>query len=173
MSMSSAGRAVSSSGCVTKPKARATVWRDLFRPIRRSSPIGTYVMATAAEHREPYESRGSRTVVGARGGEIVVACETNAAKHHASMLARRIAHAPCDFVGPRTRPDMNGNESETARADYSLPRVRKQLLFIIPRLHTGGSVTEPSALVRLFIACPCCLACRTTLFISKQVSHSI
>ena len=31
--------------------------------------VGSYVMATA-EHREPYESRGSRTVLGARGGAI-------------------------------------------------------------------------------------------------------
>ena len=37
--------------------------------VQRSSPIGSYVMATA-EHREPCESRGSRTVLGARGGEI-------------------------------------------------------------------------------------------------------
>ena len=37
--------------------------------IQRSSLIGSYVMATA-EHREPCESRGSRTVLGARGGEI-------------------------------------------------------------------------------------------------------
>ena len=35
---------------------------------RRSSPIGHYAMATA-EHREPCESRGSRTVLGAPGGE--------------------------------------------------------------------------------------------------------
>ena len=37
--------------------------------IRLYSLTGSYVMATA-EHREPYESRGSRTVMGARGGEI-------------------------------------------------------------------------------------------------------
>jgi Group II intron, maturase-specific domain len=34
-----------------------------------SSPIGAFSMSTA-EHQEPYESRGSRTVLGARGGEI-------------------------------------------------------------------------------------------------------
>jgi methylmalonyl-CoA mutase cobalamin-binding subunit len=37
--------------------------------IQRSSLTGSYVMETA-EHREPCESRGSRTVLGARGGEI-------------------------------------------------------------------------------------------------------
>ena len=38
-------------------------------PIQVYSLIGSYVMAPA-EHREPYESRGSRTCLGARGGEI-------------------------------------------------------------------------------------------------------
>ena len=38
-------------------------------PLQPSSPIGSYVMATV-EHREPCELRGSRTVLGARGGEI-------------------------------------------------------------------------------------------------------
>jgi hypothetical protein len=39
------------------------------RQIQHSSLIGSYAMATA-EHREPCESRGSCTVLGARGGEI-------------------------------------------------------------------------------------------------------
>jgi methylmalonyl-CoA mutase cobalamin-binding subunit len=37
--------------------------------IQLCSLTGSYVMATA-EHREPYESRGSRTVLGAPGGGI-------------------------------------------------------------------------------------------------------
>jgi hypothetical protein len=69
MSMSSAGRAGSSSGCVTKPKERETGLSGFAVSIQVYSPIGSYVMATA-EHREPYESRGSRTCLGARGGEI-------------------------------------------------------------------------------------------------------
>src|SRR5262249_34337433 len=67
--MSSAGRAVSSSGCVTKPKERAIGLTGRAVSIRSSSLTGSYVMETA-EHREPYESRGSRTVLGAPGGEI-------------------------------------------------------------------------------------------------------
>src|SRR5262245_45548262 len=67
--MSSAGRAVSSSGCVTKPKERAIGLTGCAVSIRSSSLTGSYVMETA-EHREPYESRGSRTVLGAPGGEI-------------------------------------------------------------------------------------------------------
>jgi len=42
-------------------------WFDrLRRAIRRSLLTGSYVMETA-EHREPCESRGSRTVLGRRG----------------------------------------------------------------------------------------------------------
>src|SRR5215470_674253 len=66
--MSSAGRAVSSNGCVTKPKEREIGLTGFAVSIRSSSLTGSYVMETA-EHREPYESRGSRTVLGAPGGE--------------------------------------------------------------------------------------------------------
>ena len=67
--MSSAGRAESSSGCATKPKGREIGLTGFAVQIRFSSLTGSYVMATA-EHREPYESRGSRTVLGAPAGEI-------------------------------------------------------------------------------------------------------
>src|SRR5262249_60004996 len=60
--MSFAGRVVSSNGCVTKPKARETGLHGWFVQIRSSSLTGSYVMEMA-EQREPYESRGSRTVV--------------------------------------------------------------------------------------------------------------
>src|SRR5450631_3088539 len=66
--MSSAGRAVSSNGCVTKPKGRETGLRSCVRQIQSPSLTGSYVMATA-EQREPYESGGSRTVLGEPGGE--------------------------------------------------------------------------------------------------------
>src|ERR1700736_3524103 len=65
--MSSAGRAASSNGCVTKPKGRETGLRGCFVQIRSSLLTGSYVMETA-EQREPYESRGSRTVLGEPGG---------------------------------------------------------------------------------------------------------
>jgi hypothetical protein len=67
--MSSAGRAASSSGYVTKPRGHEIGLTGFAVPIRHSSLTGSYVMATA-EQREPYESRGSRTVLGAPGGEI-------------------------------------------------------------------------------------------------------
>jgi hypothetical protein len=44
---------------------------------------------------------------------------------------------------------------------------------LICRLHTDGMVVVPSGLVMVCIDRPCCWrASRTTLFISKQVSHS-
>src|SRR5262252_831779 len=69
MSMSSAGRAENSNGCVTRPKGREIGLSGFAAQIQLYSLTGSYVMATA-EHREPYEPRGSRTVLGARGGEI-------------------------------------------------------------------------------------------------------
>src|SRR5271154_39753 len=68
MPMSSAGRAVNSDGCVTKPKECGIGLRNCFVQIQSSSLTGSYVMATA-EQREPYESRGSCTVLGEPGGE--------------------------------------------------------------------------------------------------------
>src|ERR1700691_1463284 len=67
--MSFAGHAANSSGCVVKPKARATGLIGFVEKIRRYSLIGSSAME-AAEHREPCESRGSCTDLGAPGGEI-------------------------------------------------------------------------------------------------------
>src|ERR1700688_4205537 len=67
--MSSAGRAANSNGCVARPKEHATGLIGYAAQIRRSSLIGSCAMETA-EHREPCESRGSRTDLGAPGGEI-------------------------------------------------------------------------------------------------------
>src|SRR5947199_10182721 len=69
MPMSSGGYAASSSGRATRPKVREIGSTGYAGPTQHSSPIGRYVMATA-EHREPCDSRGSCTVLGAPGGEI-------------------------------------------------------------------------------------------------------
>src|ERR1700757_608131 len=66
--MSSAGRVASSSGCVARPRGRETGLTGYAEQIQRSLPTGSSVMETA-EHREPYEPRGSRTDLGAPGGE--------------------------------------------------------------------------------------------------------
>src|SRR5262244_12153 len=65
--MSSAGRAASSSGCVGKPREQETGLTGYAAAIQHSSLTGSSVMEPA-EHREPYESRGSRTDLGAPGG---------------------------------------------------------------------------------------------------------
>ena len=75
--MSSAGRAANSSGFDTTPKEQEIGWSGFAAPIRLSSLTGSYGMATA-EHREPCESRGSRTVLGAPGGEIPPGDSTHA-----------------------------------------------------------------------------------------------
>src|SRR6266404_1989190 len=86
MPMSSAGRAASSSGCVTRPRARETGSTGYAGPTQPSLLIGRYVMATA-EHREPCDSRGSCTVLGAPGGEIPSGDSTSAAvRHNTRML---------------------------------------------------------------------------------------
>src|SRR5215472_7429532 len=67
--MSSGGHVASSSGCATRPKAEEIGLTGYAEPTRHFLPIGRYVMATA-EHREPCDSRGSCTVLGAPGGGI-------------------------------------------------------------------------------------------------------
>src|SRR6266545_6587222 len=76
MSMSSAGRAASTSDCVGRPRAHEIGLSGSAAQIQPSSLTGSYAMATA-EHREPYESRGSRTVLGAPGGESPPGDSTN------------------------------------------------------------------------------------------------
>src|SRR3954453_16965848 len=69
MPMSSGGHVESSNDCATRPKAREIGLTGYAVLIQPSLHIGRYVMATA-EHREPCDSRGSCTVLGAPGGEI-------------------------------------------------------------------------------------------------------
>src|SRR6202035_4916321 len=66
--MSSAGRAASSSGCVARPRGRETGLTGCAEQIQCSLPTGGCAMETH-EHWEAYESRGSRTDLGAPGGE--------------------------------------------------------------------------------------------------------
>src|SRR5712671_6376899 len=87
MPMSSGGHVASSSDCATKPKAREIGLTGYAVPTRRSLLIGHYVMATA-EHREPCDSRGSCTVLGAPSGETPPGD---------SSIATRAAKAICPF----------------------------------------------------------------------------
>src|ERR1700751_4992245 len=87
MLMSSGGCAASSSGCVTRPRAREIGATGYAGPTQHSLLIGRYVMATA-EHREPCDLRGSCTVLGAPGGEIPSGDSTRAAVRHRVRILR-------------------------------------------------------------------------------------
>src|SRR6516164_779203 len=114
--MSSAGRAVSTNGCVTKPRARAIGLRSCFVQIQSSSLTGSYVMATA-EQREPYESRGSRTVLGEPGGESPPGHSTHD-QGHARLCWWCCRGAP--EVGGRSPPNIFCvNERKMARMKIS------------------------------------------------------
>ena len=83
--MSSAGRAANSNGCVSKPKEHATGLIGFAAQIRRSSLIGSCAVETA-EHREPCELRGSRTDLGAPGGEIPPGNSTKASVRRVATI---------------------------------------------------------------------------------------
>src|ERR1039458_9462486 len=68
MPMSFDGLAANTSGWSIGPRARGTGSIGCAARTQYSLPTGHYATATA-EHREPYESRGSRTVLGAPEGE--------------------------------------------------------------------------------------------------------
>src|SRR6185312_4864642 len=93
MPMSSGGHVASSSDYATRPKAQEIGLTGYAVPTPRSSHIGHYVMATA-EHREPCDSRGSCTVLGAPGGEIPPGDSTNPSSGAARPLP------PSADIGP-------------------------------------------------------------------------
>src|ERR1700730_609791 len=103
--MSSAGRAVNSNGCAIKPKGREIGLLSCVVQIRGSSLTGSCVMETA-EQREPYESRGSRTVLGEPGGESLPGHSTmarNSVDLSELALKSQQAQAPSKLM-TRTRP---------------------------------------------------------------------
>jgi hypothetical protein len=77
--------------------------------IQHSWHTGSYVMETA-EHREPCESRGSRTVLGARGGEIPPRDSSSASFQTNAKDVRSSSH--CDQIaalGQSTRRARTGS----------------------------------------------------------------
>src|ERR1700750_1344045 len=99
MPMSSGGPVASSSDYATKPKAQEIGLTGYPVPTPRSSHIGHYVMATA-EHREPCDSRGSCTVLGAPGGEIPPGDSTMLSKNACrKSLAAGETLSACSWVG--------------------------------------------------------------------------
>src|ERR1700757_4222828 len=107
MPMSSGGHVASSSGCATRPKAEEIGLTGYAEPTQHSSPIGRYVMATV-EHREPCDSRGSCTVLGAPGGEIPPGDSTF------TSIATKAGRAPRpqylqDRIVPKRRDKLEGH----------------------------------------------------------------
>src|SRR5215471_12464194 len=129
--MSSAGRAVSSSGCVGRPRGHETGLTGYAESIQYSSPTGSSAMETA-EHREPYESRGSRTDLGAPGGENPPGDSTTVRAQRCH--ARWLNSADSGHRLPTTQPDITGSA-------YSITSSA--------RARINGGIVRPSALAVL------------------------
>src|SRR5260370_1238015 len=91
--MSSGGHAASSSGCAIRPRVQEIGSTGSAERIPSSSPTGRYAMETA-EQWEPYESRGSRTVLGEPGGESPPGHSTDSAAPTTSLAPVCAAGAP-------------------------------------------------------------------------------
>src|SRR5437764_7187602 len=116
MPMSSGGHVESSSDCATRPKAREIGLTGFAVPTQHSLLIGRYVMATA-EHREPCDSRGSCTVLGAPGGEIPPGDSTPRANpRHPSVRQQYPSNRK--FL---TRPEASESGQERPQAGAAKP----------------------------------------------------
>src|SRR6266481_5791409 len=127
MLMSSGGYAASSSGCVTRPRAREIGSTVYAGPTQHSLLIGRYVMATA-EHREPCDSRGSCTVLGAPRGEIPPGDSTFAAESNQPQVQPCLL---CLRSLPRwqaAEPDEKGPLATESASLIRLPRRRRHRL---------------------------------------------
>src|SRR6202140_2402016 len=112
--MSSAGRAANSNGCVSKPKEPATGLIGYAAQIRRSSLIGSCATETA-EHREPCESRGSRTVLGAPGGEIPPGDSTAAKAEQVQLQANEVGGGERQRIAPL----LAGDDDRAAKPHHA------------------------------------------------------
>src|ERR1017187_1423226 len=124
--MSSAGRAASSSGCVARPKEHATGLIGFAVQIRRSSLIGSCVME-AAEHREPCESRGSRTDLGAPGGVIPPGDSTLADKLSRAkiqlcpLLSAESGHSVDELAGLNLNSELGTQRYQGGKIQFTPP----------------------------------------------------
>ena len=116
--MSFGGRAANSSGCAIRPGERETGSSGYVGRTRNSLLTGLYVMATA-EHREPCESRGSCTVLGAPGGEITPGDSPNRAVR-------------ASFKGVGSSPPPRPTHSRPAVTRHVRPRTNIQPGPILP-----------------------------------------
>ena len=135
MPLSSAGRVANSSGSAIGPEAPEIGLSGYAAPLQRSSPIGSYVMATA-EHREPCESRGSRTVLGARGGEIPPR-DSTIAPNAARVLQQRMSVAPRKRqLATKVRRVVKGQLRRFAPQKSSEPFRRLAVVKLVTELHS-------------------------------------
>src|SRR5271165_6279354 len=123
--MSSAGRAASSSGCVARPRGRETGLTGYAAQIQRSLPTGSSAMETA-EHREPYESRGSRTDLGAPGGESPPGDSTRADEEPDRLPCIRYLTLGFQHLREIRSPLANQGVASAVRYDRNSPE--KQLI---------------------------------------------
>ena len=133
--MSFDGHAASSSGCAIKPKAHVIGSAAFVGRTGISLRTGSYAMATA-EHREPCDSRGSCTVLGAPGGEsppgdstitdqgrptikhrFLVCCTLN---NRRNLLHRR-GCPPCARSGPEHTQQSTGQDARKRRSLCEVP----------------------------------------------------
>src|SRR5262250_3152765 len=132
--MSSAGRVGSSNGCATKPKGRGIGLRSCVVQIRSSSLTASCVMETA-EQQEPYESRGSRTVLGEPGGESPPGHSTIASDGLTDASRRPYRHAnqlpvQIEMLIVRCKED---------KPHWGAPKIRERLARLYPDVHTPAT----------------------------------
>ena len=146
--MSSAGRAASSSGCVGKPREQETGLTGYAAAIQHSSLTGSSVMEPA-EHREPYESRGSRTDLGAPRGESPLGDSTSSpirrlVSHRLQSAESGLAAIAIELAGPtQSCPSPRARY----RGDPKLPAAavldfRPQEDDLVASANTGGHTTN-------------------------------
>jgi len=107
-----------------EPKECGIGLRSCFVPIQSSSLTGSCVMATA-EQREPYESRGSRTVLGEPGGESPPGHSTKPALTNEKPDFRNTPesrHAQCSLA--RLKSANTAANSNVIRSPRRLARER-------------------------------------------------
>src|SRR5271170_7095283 len=105
----SAGAATSTSGSERRRRAHETGLLGSSAQTQLSLLIGACCMS-AVEHREPYEPRGSRTDLGARGGEIPLRDSPGYEAFYMSG-GNTSAHQLGWHIGPGCAPCPGGSES--------------------------------------------------------------
>ena len=155
------------SGCATRPRAQEIGLTGSAAPTQPSALIGRYVMATA-EHREPCESTGSCTVLGAPGGESpsgdssfstfqaraeLVWCKpTIGSAERAQSLRRRANSGSVALIAPvramlvaarNPRPFVHCSCATSAPFAGLPPRRRHSLAWVITGRHHRSPISLP------------------------------